>query len=181
MKIYYIPKDLYGHLHKISDDPLEWENAIINYMTSCNHTDSAIFKELEGCDVLWSTQADPQRHKYIYYSPAKNYAFHAIMVNNGAVIPSMVNPGTFIKVKDEISMWEKYLWINDRGYDSQTGNLVYGNSVGVPYKLKRVASILSRAEDRERVVVDKELSWTLGENYRTDDIYEEKRRVLLSI
>ena len=40
-------------------------------------------------------------------------------------------------VRDDVALWPDALWVNDRGSTS-TGEYVYGNCRGVPYKLDRV-------------------------------------------
>jgi len=42
-------------------------------------------------------------------------------------------------VRDDVTLWSDALWVNDRGHDAATGEYVYGNIRGVPYKLARVA------------------------------------------
>lgn len=69
---------------------------------------------------------------------------------------------------------------------------VYGNRRGVPYKLQRVANFVDRTRKQtprtdcdeeisnlqlKRVIVNTDLEWTLGENYRTADVLREKMKV----
>ena len=46
--------------------------------------------------------------------------------------------GDEIVVSDDVALWEEALWVNDRGHDAATGEYVYGNVHGVPYKMARV-------------------------------------------
>ena len=161
---------------------------------------SFVFELLEGCNVLWTPTIDPKRHSYIFDDPnislkkedcnhnvMMDNSFHAIMLNEtGAVVNSMMIPGKKIRIQDELSLWfgesSEYssipsaaLWINDRGFDLDTGEFIYGNRVGVPYKMDRVASFESNPNFKagvdnhitpwRRVIVQKglgtELKWTL--------------------
>lgn len=131
-------------------------------------------------------------------------AFHATMEAgpDGVIVDSIsMIPGKRILIKDELSLWENEFWINDRGYDpdadvmiepqgahnmKDSGGLpyVYGNRRGIPYKLERVASMInkpkSQASDAEifltlqREIINSELEWTLGESYRTLELYQQK-------
>ena len=106
-------------------------------------------------------------------------------------------PGKRILIKDELSLWKDEFWINDRGYDpdakdsdtttekqetdsNKTGNetsmpFVYGNRRGVPYKLQRVSNFrVDTSLGIERVSAKSDLEWTLGEDYRTSDLFEKK-------
>ena len=74
--------------------------------------------------------------------------------------------------------------------DSRGMPYVYGNRRGVPYKLERVSSMKSEigklidascCNDEagssltlERIVVNPELKWTLGDRYRTSEVYQQK-------
>lgn len=73
------------------------------------------------------------------------------------------------------------------------GNMpfVYGNRRGIPYKLERVSCISSKNTNDEgsdemsplpllleRAVSKQELAWTMGEDYREQDVYEEKLRAV---
>eukprot|EP00804_Cyclotella_cryptica_P020447 CCRYP_014436-RB/>CCRYP_014436-RB protein AED:0.03 eAED:0.03 QI:51/-1/0/1/-1/0/1/0/445 len=172
---------------------------------------------LEGCDVLWSNEWNPSNHSYLYEDdngtstdiivPEK--AYHATMEAgpNGVIVDSIsMIPGKRILIKDELSLWKDYFWINDRGFDpdarsdeKQEGEheiedsrgmpYVYGNRRGIPYKLERVTSmnatktVCSSVCDYDgsetllalqREVVNNDLRWTLGEKYRTADVYQQK-------
>jgi hypothetical protein len=76
--------------------------------------------------------------------------------------------------------------------DSDIGlPFVYGNRRGVPYKLLRVTTFVDRTRKQssqvncdeemsslqlKRVTVNADLEWTLGENYRTEDVLREKMK-----
>lgn len=47
--------------------------------------------------------------------------------------------GREIVVRDDVRLGRDSLWVNDRGHDAATGEYVYGNIHGVPYKLSRVS------------------------------------------
>jgi len=46
--------------------------------------------------------------------------------------------GQLLRVRDDVALWDNSLWVNDRGSDVETGEYVYGNIHGVPYKMQRV-------------------------------------------
>jgi hypothetical protein len=110
----------------------------------------------------------------------------------GAIVDSIsLIPGKRILIKDELSLWEEEFWINDRGYDpdaivkeGHTANddseglpFVYGNRRLVPYKLARVSRMSTTCGggvNLIRSVVNSELEWTLGDEYRTAELYQEK-------
>lgn len=46
--------------------------------------------------------------------------------------------GDEIVVRDDVALWEDALWVNDRGHDAASGDYVYGNIHGIPYKMARV-------------------------------------------
>jgi len=48
--------------------------------------------------------------------------------------------GQLLRVRDDVALWADALWVNDRGSDAATGEYVYGNIHGVPYKMQRVAN-----------------------------------------
>lgn len=63
-------------------------------------------------------------------------------------------------MQDDIKLWHDWLWVNDRSFDRK-GDFVYGNQRGVPYKMGRVS-------------VPGPLEWTLGGEWRTEQLYAEK-------
>eukprot|EP01082_Thalassiosira_pseudonana_P001748 g532.t1 g532 contig10:238251-239432(+) len=125
---------------------------------------------------------------------ALDEAYHATMEagTKGAIVDSIsLIPGKRILIKDELSLWEEEFWINDRGYDpdaivkeGHTANddseglpFVYGNRRLVPYKLARVSRMSTTCGggvNLIRSVVNSELEWTLGDEYRTAELYQEK-------
>jgi hypothetical protein len=146
---------------------------------------------LKGCDVLWTTQPDPNRHTYLCAtsnnekSPSASAAFHAMLLNKqgSVILPSTNYPGVSMLIKDELSLWEDELWINDRGYNVDTLEQIYGNHRGIPYKVVRVTNIVKSNSSYNRVVVlnnnnDTDLCWTLGESWRTHDMYKQKMDAL---
>ncbi|KAL3770933.1 hypothetical protein ACHAW5_006808 [Stephanodiscus triporus] len=123
----------------------------------------------------------------------------------GAIVDSIsLIPGKRILIKDELSLWKDEFWINDRGYDpdheimdemhhNQPGNafddvdmpFVYGNRMGVPYKLQRVSNFVDGTTNQEpfglqlkRIIANSDFEWTLGEKYRTPDMLREKMQKL---
>ena len=80
----------------------------------------------------------------------------AHMEGGGCCIESERAPGTFIDVEDDLALDEDWLFINDRGFDRESGAMVYGNWRGVPYAMRRVA----HENGGRRGCLD--LSWTMG-------------------
>ena len=176
MTLYSLSAETEGMLRELSGRPLEWGAALEQYLSSVSST-AEPFKELRGCDVEWTPDPDPDRHAYAYGTSSRLHpddAHHAVMVNGEATIPSMMNPGSLIRVVDELSLWSDDFWINDRGFDPDTGNFIYGNHRGVPYKMKRVTSLVGMGSERERRIENYELAWTLGDELRSAQQYEDK-------
>ncbi len=182
MKLFTCDPSLEGKLRSKSQSALEdWGNIIEKHVSENKDEKDTIFQEMERCDILWTTKPDAIRHQYLEsFHPATKTSetsepVHAIMVNDhekgGVLLESQMMPGSYIRVQDELSLWENELWINDRGHDAESGNMVYGNWDGVPYQMARVARLNS---DLEREVIDKSISWTMGEAWRTEAEYESK-------
>ena len=203
MTLYSLSPEVEGMLRGLSGRPLEWVPALLRYLQSASSasssdvgTDSDFqpFLELHGCDVEWRPDPDPDRHAYAYGKAQTSSsrklqpdeAHHAVMVNGEATIPSLMNPGSMIRVVDELSLWEDDFWINDRGFDPDSGDFVYGNQRGVPYKMRRVSSLIQPSvleeEDGDdgtiesplnlqRRIDNEALAWTLGDAYRTSEEY----------
>lgn len=171
LKLYSICPELVSSFRAIADEPTTWETHLdafckrkqdqfFNFDPSAGEsngnnqtTEFQLFTELEGCDVLWTIEHDAKRHAYYTGSlpldenVIDDDSFHAVMINEtGPILPSTVNVGKQIRVKDELSLTAHRLWINDRGFDVKTGEFLYGNRRGIPYILDRVATfVTSRA------------------------------------
>ena len=202
--------EVLGGILSRNDDGEEGEN---NPLCDDDRRRRMNFRELEGCDILWTVDSDPSRHAYVFPPPSSESGYdgdgssgnnananasfeaglHAVMVcgESGTIVQSQMGPpGSQILVKDELSLWDDELWINDRGYDPLTMDFVYGNRRGVPYKLKRVCTyaadggrdgIIKEEEggdmpsfSRFRTVTDPLLAWTLGPRYRSDSKYRSE-------
>ena len=180
------------------------ENGIHSWSQFQRSGISSLVSPLDGCDVLWEEDWDAAKHSYLlvneYDSDEANEipsccgtSFHATMEagSDGAIVDSIsMIPGQRILIKDELSLWENEFWINDRGYDpdaetdstneNQDMPFVYGNRRGVPYKLKRVSHLVSKAGAELQVAPKEsgELQWTLGGPYRTPGEYEAKLKAI---
>jgi hypothetical protein len=53
---------------------------------------------------------------------------------------------------------------------------IYGNQKLVPYRLKRVSRIME--EGMTRTVINDQLKWTLGPEYRSEEEYQEKMKIV---
>ncbi len=203
MKLYTLNPKLEGLLRqnsgKGSSSLTSWIELIQNHSHQCDDegkhdTDLNNFcTELKRCDILWTKLPDPIRHSYFDGNTQNgneenrrvqevdpSNAFHAIMVNDhdigGVLLDSQMIPGLELRIQDELSLWEDELWVNDRGHNAETGAMVYGNYLGVPYKMKRVASLQAKDNGFCREIVDPSLGWTLGSQYRTEEEYELKMK-----
>ena len=220
MKLYTLNPKLEGQLRQSSDDLLSsWMKLIQQYIINeqKDHDDnndglSSFCTELKRCDILWTKQPDPIRHSYFTTTIPSNTtittneiiekekvdpsnAFHAIMMNDhdigGVLLESQMIPGLQLRIQDELSLWENELWVNDRGHNDETGDMVYGNYLGIPYKMKRVSSLLVDSQNNDecdendassstirfsRKILDSKLSWTLGDEFRTKEEYMSKMK-----
>jgi len=172
-KIFSLNHEIESLLRRISSQPMTWEISVKDYFSDKNISKESCFKEYESCDVIWKEEHNPTRQNYLFQSTTPSLvedAFHGLMVNEKTVIDSAMRMGKKILVQDELSLWGDELWINDRGFDPDTGAFIYGNQRGVPYKLRRVTKLSSCS----RVVCDKKLEWTLGSMFRTEREYAKK-------
>ena len=208
MKLYTFDPKLEGKLRQESEDVVDkWVDIISDHLVvqdgdgdgdgDDDVDQQELFQELERCDIVWTSEPDPVRHAYL-----EDYAFpedndkqtttngidhpdpvHAIMVNDhekgGVLLESQMMPGSFLRIQDELSLWENQLWINDRGHDAESKAMVYGNWEGVPYQMDRVATISTsdsetESESLQRKIVDSSLRWTLGDRWRSEEEYESK-------
>jgi CpeT/CpcT family (DUF1001) len=126
-----------------------------------------VAESMDGCEIYWSrgsssstcSSSDAAAGSTEQQQPP---AFVGLMGEDdaGTWISSQNTAGLDILVKDDLKLWPTKLWVNDRGY-SRTGEFVYGNQRGVPYKMQRVQPGAA-------------LEWTLGAQYRTDSEYAAK-------
>ena len=70
--------------------------------------------------------------------------------------------------------------INKSQFDDDDMPFVYGNQRGVPYKLQKVSNFITSYANTEielelqRELVNSDLEWTLGEEYRTKELFQQK-------
>ena len=84
------------------------------------------FEYLGGCDVVWAERHDDNEVMY-----------DGTLEEGECVICSQQDPSCIVKVKDNLRLSERELWINDRVY-ATNGRMIIGNTEGVPYKLRRI-------------------------------------------
>ena len=180
MKLFTLNPQLEGMLRSESENPERWRG-IFEMFVENNPSVSAV-DILPNCEVSWSLEADPVQHSYLpktSESPASERELHAVMVHGEAIVDSTMMAGIKIRVLDQLSLFPNVFYINDRGLDPETGAFIYGNQRNIPYQLKRVTKFVSDTESHQidgkqrRTVVNPELEWTLGDAFRTDEIYEE--------
>ena len=179
----------------------DWDAILINYLALDHNLVSVstspsppvtcdTFRPLQDCDLLWMHHPDPFRHGYLEslsyehdnINKTSNCSLdvfkgiHAYMMydshSEGVLVESQTTPGLWIRVKDELSLWENNLWINDRGFQLNATQ-IYGNWKGIPYQLERVTSFRTQIDDMEkdtvktvktRKLIQPWLEWTLHSN-----------------
>lgn len=112
MRIYRLREEVEATLRNIGGDASQtsWSRADVN--------DSLYIPD---CDVFWRYGED---------------RFEGAMRSESALVFSPTL-GKQIVVKDDVTLWEDALWVNDRGTDID-GNYLYGNIRSIPYKMLRV-------------------------------------------
>ena len=194
--IYTLHPELEQQLRQCSD-PMDWPGIFRKFQSNdvnANGSDNANVRLLKDCQVRWSYELDLDQHSYVPRD--KKDGIHAVMVHGEALVDSQMVPGHKILIRDQISLWRDELWIHDRGHDPKTMAFIYGNQNGVPYRLRRVSNIhnhhdgpssSSKNTDNNknntirnyncrpsRSLMPNDLSWTLGADFRNEDLYKEK-------
>eukprot|EP00980_Cylindrotheca_fusiformis_P013916 scaffold3618_cov129-Cylindrotheca_fusiformis.AAC.16 len=173
MKLYTLHPELERLLRSKSDEPLQWPSLYNSFQVKEEGGEDKI-QYLPNCEIAWSLRMDPVEHSY-----AKSVAvgdkdgIHAVMVYGEAIVDSTIIPGMKIRILDQLSLYRDTFYINDRGLDPETGDYIYGNQAGVPYRLERVSRMIS-SNGKEREVVREDLKWTMGPKWRSQDEYEMK-------
>ena len=166
MQLYTLTPGLEGQLRK-QLDPTKWSQIFSEYDTGSSGDK---IHELPKCDVQWSQDPDPVQHEYALQAYPGRPGNHAVMTYGEAIVESTMMPGNKILIRDQLSLWDDEFWIHDRGFNPDSMDYIYGNQRGIPYQLERV----TRMEEGERIVVNKDLEWTLGSDWRTEEEYEAK-------
>lgn len=181
-------------------DPLQWPKVFRNYVEQQDKfkkysnmlktkdedhiAEAAVslgcVKLLPRCEVRWSWDRDPIQHAYAADFRSDEGSIHAVMIHNEALLDSQMMPGQKILIKDQLSLWKDELWIHDRGFDPVSGDFIYGNQRGIPYRMERVANMVvvddSAAASCGRLVSDPKLAWTMGNDYRLPEEYEQNMK-----
>jgi hypothetical protein len=165
MKLYTLNPVLEALLRSNSEDPLEWPLIYSNFEAK----EGEKIAYLPNCEITWSLDIDPVQHSYTQ-SNSEDNGIHAVMVHGEAIVDSTLIPGVKIRILDQLSLYENMFYINDRGLDPESGAFIYGNQRGVPYRLERVSSL----ENGKRTVVNEDLRWTMGGQWRSEEEYEGK-------
>jgi hypothetical protein len=197
MKLNTLHPELEKLLKIHSNDPLSWPRLFNEF----EPTDAAEEKVvlLPKCEISWSMDKDPELHSYALDIPEETSkidghdedsndlggSLHAVMVHGEALVNSTIVPGMMIRILDQLSLYPEAFYINDRGFDPKSGSFIYGNQKGVPYRLERVTNFLPLANNNvdkklslERHVINRDLAWTLGPEWRTEDEYDKKLNVI---
>jgi hypothetical protein len=166
MKLYTLHPELEGLLRSHSEEPLQWPSLFSEFEEVA---DAKKIDYLPNCEVTWSLELDPEKHAYALEKDETD-GIHAVMVHGEAIVESTLLPGVQIRILDQLSLYKDVFYINDRGLDPKSGAFIYGNQRGVPYRLERVSKLF----DGARHVVNDDLQWTLGPQFRTDSEYQSK-------
>jgi hypothetical protein len=193
MQLSTLHPDLETILRSKSKDPVSWPSLFHEFEPS-NPTDNKVTL-LPKCEIEWSLEKDPKQHAYIMDIPenddthgSSSSSLHAVMVHGEAIVNSTIVPGMAIRILDQLSLYEHVFYINDRGFDPNTGAFIYGNQRGVPYRLDQVArfvpALMSPTEAAvptnklQRHVTNLDLEWTMGPEWRTEEEYRTKMNVI---
>ena len=65
----------------------------------------------------------------------------------------MFDPTKILIMKDKFLLWSNELWINDRGYDANTGELADGNALSMLHKLNKVCSFRFSEKDSNEMTL----------------------------
>jgi len=110
-------------------------------------------RTMPGCDVFWQRRGD---------------AFLGYM-KPGACTFQSSRSGKTIVVSDDLYLDDDEIWIFDRAVDTE-GNHVYGNTAGIPNKLKKVHHFSCwLAVKRDGVADDAEGAWSFDRNIPVHD------------
>lgn len=108
-------------IHYVSKDGMTQLTAGIDDAASKDWSNEDLTMPIADCDVTWRPRGDH---------------FHGTMDTESVTMWSPMMKGP-ITIQDEVTLWADKLWVNDRGYNAD-GHQVYGNFLGVPYKLYKV-------------------------------------------
>jgi hypothetical protein len=166
MRLYSLNPELEGLMRRQSEDPVSWR-AIFESFQADSLSDK--ISNLRNCEVSWSLEMDPDEHAYAL-NITEIQGVHAVMVHGEAIVDSQMVPGSKIRILDQLSLFDDVFYINDRGFDPETGAYIYGNQREIPFRLDRV----STCDPQGRNVVNAELQWTLGPEWRDEAEYKDK-------
>lgn len=83
-----------------------------------------VVEGLDGCEIVWSYRAEDK-------------AFLGRMRHGGCTVQSQRAEGVNLWIEDDLKLQGDVLCVNDRGFDCETRQLVYGNHRGLPYTMTR--------------------------------------------
>lgn len=121
-------------IHRLSDRTAGELRAHSFDTSKVSWDEAEVTEAIPHCDVHWTRRGD---------------TFEGHMETDEVTVFSPEMKMNIV-IRDEITLMENELWVNDRGY-TESGKFLYGNYFGVPYKM-------------ERVTDQNGLTWTLGRN-----------------
>lgn len=98
-----------------------------------------MYEWMRGCEVFWerytpeNDEDDEARH---VLGICGGDRFIGFMKGGGCEVFSKII-GQRLIVMDDLLLTSEDLWVADRGFD-ESGNFVYGNRRGIPYKMRRI-------------------------------------------
>jgi len=187
--------DLERLLKSHATDPLCWPDVFENFQPAVRGEPKVTV--LQQCEISWSREIDPVQHSYLADNNDNDNdndnddSLHAVMIHGPTVVDSTIVPGMRIRIVDQLSLYRDVFYINDRGFDPVTGAFIYGNQREVPYRLERVSTIRKDGGGDgdgdggggggallQRRVVNPDLEWTIGPDFRTAEEYDRKLRAI---
>lgn len=98
-----------------------------------------VYEWMRGCEVFWErykpeSVQDDEARRVLGISGGDR--FIGFMKGGGCEVFSNII-GQRIHVMDDLLLTSEDLWVADRGFD-ESGEFVYGNRKGIPYKMRRV-------------------------------------------
>lgn len=98
-----------------------------------------VYDWMQGCEVFWERYvppADERDEACKVLGIEGGPRFVGYMKGGGCEVYSR-EIGARIKVMDDLLLTNEDLWVADRGFDLND-HFIYGNRLGIPYKMKRV-------------------------------------------
>ncbi|KAJ1435644.1 hypothetical protein B484DRAFT_445959 [Ochromonadaceae sp. CCMP2298] len=123
----------FAALMKLYKPSTQAEQALLAAGHNPPHAPLSEFEYIKGCDVGWS------RANWAQAALRRGGHLRGVLVQGSAQLPSQRDPNLLITVKDDLHLFKRRLWVNDRVY-LPDGSLLIGNIFNIPYKFRQVVS-----------------------------------------